>query len=197
MKQKGVIKADSNWVEKSIREFPGSPSERIGSGWMLITAGNAQADGSGDWNTMTASWGGLGVLWARDVAFMFIRPSRYTFGFANGNPLFTLSFFDRPGSPARYRDALSLCGEKSGRDIDKAAETGLTPIVFDGGLAGGKAAGAVGFKEASEIIVCRKLYTHDFDPAAFIDPVSIEKSYGGKDYHRMYIGEIVGLLAKK
>ncbi|GHT70038.1 flavin reductase [Spirochaetia bacterium] len=192
MKQKAVIPADSNWVEKSIREFPGSPSERIGSGWMLITAGNAQAGGAGDWNTMTASWGGLGVLWARDVAFMFIRPSRHTFGFANDNPLFTLSFFDK-----KYHDALSLCGEKSGRDIDKAAGAGLSPIVFDGSLAGGKAAGAVGFKEASEIIVCRKLYTHDFDPVAFLDPASIEKSYGGKNYHRMYIGEIVSLLAKK
>ncbi|GHV43004.1 flavin reductase [Spirochaetia bacterium] len=192
MKQKNVIKADSSWIEKSIREFPGTPSERIGSGWMLITAGNAQADGSGNWNTMTASWGGLGVLWGRDVAFMFIRPSRHTFGFANDNALFTLSFFDK-----KYHDALSLCGEKSGRDIDKATEAGLTPIVFDGGLAEAKAAGAVGFKEASEIIVCRKLYTHDFDPAAFLDPVSIEKSYGGKDYHRMFIGEIVGLLTKK
>ncbi|GHV50700.1 flavin reductase [Spirochaetia bacterium] len=199
MKQKNVIKADNSWIEKSIREFPGSPSERIGSGWMLITAGNAQVDGAGDWNTMTASWGGLGVLWARDVAFMFIRPSRHTFGFANDNPLFTLSFFDK-----KYHDALSLCGEKSGRDIDKAAGAGLSPIVFDGSLKGplnsaksASIAGAVGFKEASEIIVCRKLYTHDFDPAAFLDPASIEKSYGGKDYHRMYIGEIVSLLAKK
>ncbi|GHT52982.1 flavin reductase [Spirochaetia bacterium] len=204
MKQKSVIKADNSWIEKSIREFPGSPSERIGSGWMLITAGNAglgnaQAgtESAGDWNTMTASWGGLGVLWGRDVAFMFIRPSRYTFGFANDNPLFTLSFFDEPGSPAKYRDALSLCGEKSGRDIDKAAVAGLNPIVFDHSIAGGKATGAVGFKEASEIILCRKLYTHDFDPAAFLDPVLIEKSYGGTDYHRMYIGEIVGLLTKK
>ncbi|GHU69195.1 flavin reductase [Spirochaetia bacterium] len=199
MKQKQVVPAGSGWQEKSIREFPGSPSERIGSGWMLITAGNASlgnaglgTESAGDWNTMTASWGGLGVLWGRDVAFMFIRPSRYTFGFANDNPLFTLSFFDKG-----YRDALSLCGEKSGRVIDKAAEAGLTPILFDNSIAGGKAAGAVGFKEASEIIVCRKLYIHDFDPAAFIDPVSIEKNYGGTDYHRMYIGGIVSLLTKK
>jgi flavin reductase (DIM6/NTAB) family NADH-FMN oxidoreductase RutF len=140
---------------------------------------------------MTASWGGLGVLWGRDVAFMFIRPSRRTFGFANDNALFTLSFFDK-----KYRDALSLCGEKSGRDIDKAAEAGLTPIVFDVSIAKDGAAGAVGFKEASEIIVCRKLYAHDFDPAAFIDPVSIEKSYGGTDYHRMFIGEIAGLFTR-
>jgi hypothetical protein len=61
--------------------------------------------------------------------------------------------------------------------------------VFGSGLA----AGAVGFKEAKEIIVCRKLYTHDFEPSKFLDPASIEKSYNGNDYHRMFIGEILSL----
>jgi flavin reductase (DIM6/NTAB) family NADH-FMN oxidoreductase RutF len=122
---------------------------------------------------------------------MFIRPSRHTFGFANAASLFTLSFFD----PSR-RAALEFCGAKSGRDFDKAAETGLSPIVFDGALAGGKIAGAVGFKEAGEIIVCRKLYTHDLDPAAFLDAPSIEEAYHGSDYHRMYIGEVLTLLTR-
>jgi flavin reductase (DIM6/NTAB) family NADH-FMN oxidoreductase RutF len=182
MKQKEAVPADGGWIEKNIRGFPGSPSERIGSGWMLITAGDKS-----EWNTMTASWGGLGVLWGRDVAFMFIRPSRHTFHFANTSGRFTLSFFS-----AQYRNALNLCGSKSGRDTDKAAEAGITPIVFGSGAA----AGAVGFKEASEIIVCRKLYTHDFEPHKFLDPVSIEKNYNGQDYHRMFIGEIQSLLVR-
>jgi flavin reductase (DIM6/NTAB) family NADH-FMN oxidoreductase RutF len=154
---------------------------------MLITAGNAGQEG--DWNTMTASWGGLGVLWGRDVAFMFIRPSRRTFGFANDNELFTLSFFGET-----YREALNFIGSKSGRDYDKAAETGLSPLVFD--IAGSRAAGAIGFKEAENIIVCRKLYTHDFDPKNFLDTPLIEKAYNGRDYHRMYIGEILTVLAR-
>jgi flavin reductase (DIM6/NTAB) family NADH-FMN oxidoreductase RutF len=153
---------------------------------MLITAGGAAADKS-SWNTMTASWGGLGVLWGLDVAFMFIRPSRHTFHFANGSPLFTLSFFD----PSRKK-ALDICGAVSGRDADKAAEAGLTPILFDKG----PAAGAIGFEEAQEIIVCRKLYTHDFDPLKFLDPPRIEKAYNGRDYHRMFIGEILTLLTR-
>jgi flavin reductase (DIM6/NTAB) family NADH-FMN oxidoreductase RutF len=188
MKQKDLIAADSGWRETDIRSFHGSPSERIGTGWMLISAGDGVV-GKGNWNTMTASWGGLGVLWGRDVAFMFIRPSRLTYQFANTSSLFTLSFFDES-----YRDALNICGTKSGRDIDKAAETGLTPIVFDS--LRGTAAGAIGFKEAGEIIVCRNLYTHDFNPAQFLDGPSIEKSYQGRDYHRMFIGEIVNLLIK-
>jgi flavin reductase (DIM6/NTAB) family NADH-FMN oxidoreductase RutF len=191
MKQKAVIPAGKDWTEKSIREFPGSPVKKIGDGWMLITAGLTAAD-PGNWNTMTASWGGFGVLWGRDVAFAFIRPARHTRSFADDNPLFTLSFFD-----AKYHTALAFCGEKSGRDFDKASETGLTPVVFDGEIAGGRAAGALGFAEASEIIICRKLYTHDFDPAKMLDPAIDRECYPQKDYHRMYVGEALTLLLKK
>jgi flavin reductase (DIM6/NTAB) family NADH-FMN oxidoreductase RutF len=188
MKQTELAAADSGWQETNIRMFRGSPSERIGAGWMLISAGDGAA-GKSSWNTMTASWGGLGVLWGRDVAFMFIRPSRFTYHFANGASLFSLSFFDES-----YREALNICGGKSGRDIDKAAGAGLTPIAF--GSSYKNAAGAIGFKEARDIIVCRKLYTHDFDPAQFLDGPSIEANYHGRDYHRMFIGEILTLLTK-
>jgi flavin reductase (DIM6/NTAB) family NADH-FMN oxidoreductase RutF len=122
---------------------------------------------------------------------MFIRPSRRTFEFANAASLFTLSFFDED-----KRGALNFCGKESGRDHDKAAEAGLSPLAFGDDIAGGKAAGAISFREARDIIVCRKLYTHDFDPAAFLDKASIEKSYNGKDYHRMFIGEILCLLSR-
>jgi flavin reductase (DIM6/NTAB) family NADH-FMN oxidoreductase RutF len=186
MEQKAIIPADGEWVDRGARDFSGSPSDRIGGGWMLITAGDS-GKGPGHWNTMTASWGGLGVLWGRDVAFMFIRPSRHTFPFANAAPLFTLSFFDQ-----KWRGALEICGAQSGRDTDKAAETGLTPIGFSG-----FPGSAVAFREAREVFVCRKLYTHDFDPAAFLDAPSIEKSYQGKDYHRMFIGEILGLKIRR
>jgi flavin reductase (DIM6/NTAB) family NADH-FMN oxidoreductase RutF len=184
MKQKEPIPADTaGWTEKNIRELSASPAARIGDDWALLSAG-----GSAGWNAMTVSWGGLGVLWAKDVAFVFIRPTRYTLEFVNANPLFSLSFFDKS-----YHKALEICGAKSGRDIDKAAETGLTPLLFGEG----KAKGALGFKEASEIIVCRKLYTHDFDPARFLDPAIDGACYPGKDYHRMFIGEVLTLLARK
>ena len=186
MKQKEAVLAGNEWIEKNVKEFSGSPFERIGKGWMLITAGNVESDKS-NWNTMTASWGGLGVLWRKSVAFMFIRPSRHTFGFANNAGIFTLSFFDEI-----HRNALNLCGEKSGRDTDKADEAGLTPVFFRGGPANG----AVSFKEATDIIFCKKIYTQDIDPKLFLDPASIEECYHGKDYHRMYIGEIIGYRAR-
>jgi flavin reductase (DIM6/NTAB) family NADH-FMN oxidoreductase RutF len=183
MKQTAVIPADESWVEKDIREFREAPARRIGDEWMLISAGDVSGDRS-NWNTMTAAWGGLGVLWGRNVAFMFIRPVRHTFSFANANPLFTLSFFDKSS-----RNALEIAGSKSGRDIDKAAACALTPIVF--------ADGALAFKEAAEIIVCKKLYTHDFDPAGFLDPLIDSECYPARDYHRMFIGEVISVKARK
>jgi flavin reductase (DIM6/NTAB) family NADH-FMN oxidoreductase RutF len=188
MKQKPVVPADAGWVDKSVREFPGSPFTRIADEWMLITSGNVLGEGTdpGNWNTMTASWGGLGELWGMDVATVYVRFTRYTFEFMNANALFTLSFFD-----SSFRKALEICGERSGRDTDKAALAGLTPVVFDSG----SVRGAVGFKEAREIMVCRKLYAHDFDPAKFLDP-AIEQNYPNKDYHRLFIGETLCLKTR-
>jgi flavin reductase (DIM6/NTAB) family NADH-FMN oxidoreductase RutF len=184
MKQSPVVPAASGWKEENIREhFRGTPFSRIGDEWMLITSGNVLGEGAdpGNWNTMTASWGGLGVLWGWDIATVYVRPTRYTYEFMNANPLFTLSFFDKA-----FHNALEICGSMSGRDTDKAAAAGITPVVFGEG----PARGAVGFKEARDIIVCRKLYAHDFDLAGFLDP-AIEKNYTQKDYHRLYVGEIV------
>ena len=127
------------------------------------------------------------MLWRKNVAFFFVRPSRNTFGFVNSSSLITLSFFDEA-----HRGALKLCGEKSGRDIDKASAAGITPLFFSGGAA----SGAVSFKEAKDIIVLKKIYSQDLDPKLFLDVESIEECYHGKDYHRLYIGEIVGYFCK-
>jgi len=190
MIQQAVISAENTWVEKDIRGFKGSPVQRIGDEWMLITSGNTQT-GPGNWNTMTASWGGFGVLWGKDVAFVVIRPGRHTRAFIDTNSLFSLSFFDK-----KYHNALSFCGEKSGRDYDKAMETGLTPIVFGNNVAGGRATGVVAFKEATDLVICKKIYIHDLDPANFLDS-EIAANYPQKDYHRMYVGEVLALLTAR
>jgi flavin reductase (DIM6/NTAB) family NADH-FMN oxidoreductase RutF len=154
-----------------------NPFKLIGKEWMLITAGNK--DG---FNTMTASWGGMGVLWARDVCFCVVRPGRHTRTFIETGGSFTLSFFDEA-----FKEALNFCGSHSGRDTDKIKATGLTPVFSPEG---------VYFAESRLIFCCRNLYHHDIDPAHFGDP-SIDASYYPlKDYHRMYVGEIVSCLAK-
>ncbi|MEN8209083.1 MAG: flavin reductase [Candidatus Fermentibacteria bacterium] len=148
----------------------------IAEDWFLLTAGSP-ADG---YNTMTASWGGLGQLWHKRAAFVFVRPQRHTWKFMENNELFTMSFFSEA-----YRDALKYCGSHSGRDTDKALETGLTPFE--------PSAGTAAFEQAALILVCRKLYFQDFKPERFLDN-EIDSLYPEKGYHRMYIGEIEKVL---
>lgn len=166
----------SKWNEIAPEAWGGNVFEKIGKQWMLITAGDADKC-----NTMTASWGGFGVLWAAPVSFAFIRHSRYTFGFVENNDYYSLCFF-----PEEYRPALTLCGRESGRDGDKIAKAGLTPV-FD--------REAPYFAEASTVLICRKLYADEIEQSHFVDP-SLVQYYQDNDYHRMYIGKIEHLLEK-
>jgi flavin reductase (DIM6/NTAB) family NADH-FMN oxidoreductase RutF len=157
-------------------EIRGNAFKLIGKDWMLITAGTRDS-----FNTMTASWGGMGVLWDKKVCFSVVRPTRYTYKFLEKNNTYTLSFFS-----SRFRKALMVCGTKSGKDTDKIRESGLTPV-FDGD--------AVFFRQARLVFECRKLYFQDIIPANFGDP-NLERFYPEKDYHRMYVGEIIRCLAR-
>lgn len=142
----------------------------VGKDWMLITAA------SGDTvNTMTASWGGMGVLWNKPVAFCFIRPQRYTFALTEQSERFSLSFFEES-----YRPALRLCGTKSGRDLDKFAAAGLTPAQENG---------VPYVKEARLVLLCRKLYADMLKKDSFLDPALLS-NYKDDDFHRVYVVEI-------
>ena len=149
----------------------------IGDQWMLITAGTKD-----QCNTMTASWGGLGVLWGKPVAMVYIRPQRYTLEFVEREDTFTLCFFGE-----EYRKALALCGSKSGRDMDKVKECGFTVATAEG---------APYFEEADLVLVCKKAYWQDMDPTHFLDGEIDSKWYPEKDYHRIFIGEILEVLRK-
>lgn len=149
---------------------------RIGKEWMLISVGDESS-----YNMMTASWGGMGVLWNKKVSTIYVRPSRYTYEFLESGNTYALCFFEE-----EYRDALTYCGRHSGRDGDKCAATGLTPCFTQA---------APCFEEASLVLICKTLYKQDMEPACFLDP-ALEGNYNGADYHRMYIGEIVRVLKK-
>ncbi len=154
-----------------------NPFKLIGADWMLLTAGTLKS-----FNTMTASWGTLGELWHKKVAYCYVRPQRYTYEFMEKNDTYTLSFFDE-----KYRDILKLCGTKSGRDIDKISGIGLTPVKTE--------SGSVYFEEARLVLECKKIYYQDIDPTKFLDP-GIDNEYSN-DYHRAYIGEIIRVLSGK
>lgn len=154
-----------------------NPFQAMEGDWFLLTAGTLKK-----YNTMTCGWGAWGVLWSKPVAFVFVRPTRHTYGFINKSGAFTICFF-----PKKYRKALQFCGSHSGRDCDKAREAGLTPARA--------ANGSVFFREARLVLECRKIYQQDLKPKLFLDP-GIEKCYPKRDYHRMYVGKVVKVLSK-
>jgi len=167
----------SEFKKISAEEIDENLIKLIGKEWMLITAGDETK-----WNTMTASWGGMGFMWNMPTALTVVRPQRYTFEFTEKFPKYTLCFFDE-----KYRKALSFCGSHSGRDFDKAKETGLTPVYGDG---------YTYFKEAKLVLICEKLYNQWFTPESFVDRSIIDDVYPTGDFHKMYIGKITECLQK-
>ena len=167
-------------MKEFLETIPGKLNENvfniIGEEWMLITAGTPDR-----FNTMTASWGTLGILWHLPVAICFIRPQRYTFEFAESSGYFTLGFLE-PGN----RDILQFCGSRSGRDTDKIQETGLIPRTT--GL------GNVYYEQCRLVFECKKLYSDRLKEDSFVLPQLIGKNYPKKDFHKFYIGEIVTCL---
>jgi len=145
--------------------------------WLLLTAGDWQQR---RFNAMTVAWGSLGVMWNKPFAQAVVRPTRYTYEFMEKYNTFTLCAFS-----SRYRKALQLMGSKSGRQVDKIKESGLTPIPST-------MVAAPSYAEAELIFECRKIYWDDFAPAQFLAP-EIEKNYPRKDYHRIYFGEILAI----
>lgn len=159
-----------------IEELEFNPFEKIGKDWALVSAGTKKKA-----NTMTVSWGGVGVLWGKNVAFIFVRNSRYTKEFIDAGDFFSVSFM-----PKSYKAALDYCGAHSGRDEDKAANAGLTwaykhsiPYLDEGNL----------------IFLCQKLAAVKLTEDTFISP-EIKKYYPDKDMHTMYAGEILEILAR-
>lgn len=162
----------------NVKELQENPFALIGDKWMLITAGDAEKC-----NTMTASWGGVGVMWGAPAATCYIRPQRYTKEFIDQGEFFTLCFFGE-----EYRKVLQVCGSKSGRDMDKVKECNLTVKTAE--------CGAPYFEEAELVLVCRKRYCQEMDANQMPEDIK-EKWYPNKDYHVMYISEIVEALQKK
>ena len=168
--------------EVNIAELNFNPVTMISDEWMLITAGT-----EGSYNTMTASWGHIGSIWGHGkkaaTSCVYVRPQRYTKKFVDREPLYTLCFF-----PPEYKKALGYLGSHSGRDEDKVAKMGLTPVFADG---------TTYFAEAKLVLVCRKLYRAPIREEGFLDRELMEAVYPGRDFHDMYIGEIVKVLVNE
>ena len=159
-----------------------NPMAMVAKEWMLVTAG----DEKNGYNTMTASWGHFGSLWGHGgglpTSVIFVRPQRYTKEFVDRETLYSLCFF-----PAEYKKARGYLGTHSGRDGDKVSEAGLTPVFGEG---------YTYFEEASLVMICRKIYQAPVIEQGFLDKELMEDCYPKKDFHDLYVGEIVKVLIK-
>jgi len=155
-----------------------NPFVMLDDKWALLTAGNPEK-----FNTMTISWGSMGIMWSKPVFTVVIRPQRYTKEFVDNHDFFTVSFY-----PDTWKKALEMLGVKSGRDTDKISESELTPLYVES---------TVAFEEAHTIFICKKLHGgQQLDPSAFIDASLDSTIYPDKDYHFYYTGEIVKVLQR-
>lgn len=155
-------------------EFTTDIFKQFDKKWALLTAGTKE-----DFNTMTISWGGLGTLWSKPIATVYVRSSRYTHDYMDKNDYFTVSFY-----PEEYRKVLGVLGSKSGRDMDKMHESGLTPM---------KTGETMSFEEAEATLVCKKLFKQELEVSNIPEDV-VAMYYMGDAPHDMYIGEVVSIL---
>ena len=146
---------------------------------MLITARSGEKV-----NTMTASWGGLGVLWNKNVAYVFVRPQRYTRELIDESDHFSLNILDHE----TYRKELEYLGKASGRDEDKIAKSKLT-LAYSNEVPY--------FQEADQVLICRKLSRQQITKDSFIEAGLAAKNYPTDDFHYVYVGEIEDFLVKE
>lgn len=143
----------------------------IGKKGFLLLSGEEQ-----NHNSMTVGWASLGYLWKKPMAFVYVRPQRYTYEFMEKYDYFSINFFSQD-----YHDILQLFGTKSGREIDKMHPQKITPLNFENKTNY--------YKEAEMVLICRKVYIEDLKPENFVDKTFL-KNYPMNDFHRIYYGEI-------
>ena len=153
------------------------PFTKIGNDWMLITAKHDDKI-----NAMTASWGGVGVLWGKNTTFIFVRDSRYTKELIDESDYFSLTFFDNS-----YKSAMKYFGMVSGRKEDKIKTANMNVNYYE----------EIPFiDEGNFLICCRKMSATPKLPEQFLDHEIEEKWYADGDLHTMYVGEILQILAR-
>ena len=157
------------------------PFSACAKDWFLVTAGHGTKQK--EWNTMTCAWGGFGYLWEKPVAYVYIRPTRHTALFTEEEDMMCLSFFN--SDDKEIREKLKICGTVSGRDCDKAEKAGLTPVLLDSSI--------ITFKEAKFDLECRKLYKAEFNPDNFLAAHIILSCYPKRDFHYIYVCEILSV----
>ncbi len=163
--------------EVNINNFSIRIFESIGKDAFILASGNLNHH-----NCMTVGWASLGYLWRRPIAFVYVRPQRYTYQFMEKYDYFSLNFFKQ-----EFNDVLQLCGTQSGRDINKMKLERITPVDYEGK--------AIYYNEAKTVVLCKKIFFQDIDPKNLLDN-SVLNFYPFNDFHRIYYGEVIKIYEK-
>lgn len=175
-KNRPVLPDGWHYVEPD--DYQIKPFNAIGREWMLISAA-----ANGRNNAMTASWGGLGVMWSVPVAFIVIRQTRFTKTLVDNSQGFALSFLDHQ----QYQQQLNYLGKTSGSTEDKMAGCGLTVADYQN---------IPYFTDAHDVIICHKLFRSTYKPEQFLADWIDPKEYPTHNYHDLYIGQVDAILQK-
>ncbi len=137
---------------------------------------------SGESNVMTIGWGTVGIVWGVPIFIVMVRPSRYTYQFIEDSHEYTVNV-----PTDEMRRWVAVCGSQSGRDINKFA-------AYDVATSPGQNVQAVTIDACPMVYECRVVHWNDVIPANLAREFE-ERSYGGRDYHRVYFGQILGAYA--
>jgi flavin reductase (DIM6/NTAB) family NADH-FMN oxidoreductase RutF len=137
------------------------------------------ADAAGLTNVLTLGWGLLGPSYHDNpICAIAITPLRYSWRFIESTPEFVLGIPDD-----RLSAALALCGERSGRDLDKFAAAGLTP-------APSVHVRAPSIRECPVNIECH-VFARVAPPHMLLTPEHRRRPLA--EQHTIYFGEVLGV----
>ena len=161
----------------NVWDYAGHIMKDIGSGALLTTCAD------GEVNTMTIGWGLIGVVWGRPVFQVLVRESRHTKKLLEKHGEFTVNV----AMDENVKNILAVCGTKSGRNMDKIKELGLT-------LEEGKTVSVPAIRQLPLTLECKVIYKQDQDPAAIAkendDRYYAKGTPNEGDYHTAYYGQI-------
>ena len=165
-------------VEVDWKEFLAETLDALVNGGLLLTS----VDPKGKPNPMTIGWAAFGIMWGYPTATVMVRPSRYTFGCIENTGDFTISVPYRSLS-----EQVIYCGTTSGRDVDKFAECGFSPVQRE-------EISSPGIAQCGLIYYCQVAHANDVLPQQLDDDIN-RACYPSGDYHRFYHGIIKAVVA--
>ena len=131
---------------------------------------------------MTIGWGLFGIIWNKPTFAVAIRPTRYTHKLLEESNEFTVNVPN-----IGMEKVIEYCGNVSGRDRNKFEEMNLTPLP-------GKRVKSPMISECVIHYECNVIYKTKVEINHLRKEI-VSKYYPSRDYHTLYIGEILSVLA--